>query len=285
MRYWLNAGFLEAEQMLDVARAAERLSFDGITLPDHLFIPERIGSDYPYSSNGEITWSPDLPWPDCWVSIAAMAQATERLRFSTSVFVAPLRDVFSLAKSMGTAATFARGRLSCGLGAGWMREEFDAVGLDFACRGARMDEMLEVLPLLWSGDVVEYHGEHLAFGPLRMRPAAGRLPILIGGNTKPALRRAARCEGWIGTYTDVDDVGRMLVELESLRAQHGRSGEPFEIMLAAHPGATREATALDQLGVGAMIIPALSLAASTSTADVLAGLERFAARRMEAFDG
>jgi alkanesulfonate monooxygenase SsuD/methylene tetrahydromethanopterin reductase-like flavin-dependent oxidoreductase (luciferase family) len=103
-----------------------------------------------------------------------MAQFTQRRRFTTSVFVAPLRDVFSLAKSVGTAAGFCRGRLSCGFGAGWLRAEFDIVGQDFAGRGPRMDEMLDVLRLLWSGEVVEYHGAHIDFGPLRMCPAAGR---------------------------------------------------------------------------------------------------------------
>jgi probable F420-dependent oxidoreductase len=279
VQYWLNAGFLESDQMIEVAQAAEALGFAGITLPDHLFLPEQIDSKYPYSATGDISWSVDAPWPDCWVAIAAMAQATQRLRFTTGVYIGPLRDVFSLAKSVGTAAAFAPGRVACGLGAGWMREEFDAVGQPFDARGPRFDEMLDVLPLLWSGEVVEHHGVHIDFPPLRMRPAAPGVPVWIGGNTGPALRRAARSDGWIGTYTDLDDVRRMIDVLAAKREQFGASGD-FTVTFAAMPGASRDADALDDVGVEALMLPAIALAATTATADVIAGLERFAERRI-----
>jgi alkanesulfonate monooxygenase SsuD/methylene tetrahydromethanopterin reductase-like flavin-dependent oxidoreductase (luciferase family) len=87
VEWWINAGFLEAEQLVPVAQAAERLGYAGITLPDHLFLPEHYESQYPYSADGTVGWAPEAPWPDCWVSIAAMAQATQRLRFGTSVFI------------------------------------------------------------------------------------------------------------------------------------------------------------------------------------------------------
>lgn len=279
MQYWVNAGFLDADQMIEVALAAEAFGFAGIALPDHLLLPERIDSPYPYSASGEVTWSADAPWPDCWVAIAAMAQATRRLRFATSVYVGPLRDVFSLAKNVGTAAAFAPGRVVCGLGAGWMSEEFDAVGQPFDTRGQRLDEMLDVLPLLWSGDVVEYHGTQIDFPPLRMRPAAPGTPVWIGGNTAPALRRAARSDGWIGTYTDLFDVRRMIAVVEEARDRAGGT-DGFSIMCAAMPGASRDAGALDDLGVEALMIPAVALSTTAATADVLAGLERFAERRI-----
>jgi probable F420-dependent oxidoreductase len=283
VKYWLNAGFLGADQLIEVAQAAEQLGFDGIALPDHLFLPEQIESEYPYSESGDISWSIDAPWLDCWVAIAAMAQATQQLRFTTGVYIAPLRDVCSLAKSVGTAAVFAPGRVACGLGAGWLREEFDVVGQRFDTRGPRFDEMLEVLPLLWSGDVVEYHGAHIDLPPLRMRPAAPDVPIWIGGNTGPALRRAAGCDGWIGTYTDLDDVRRMIREV-TVKREHIEASGQFTVTLAATPGASRDADALDELGVEALILPAAALAPATGapagTADVIAGIERFAERRM-----
>lgn len=279
MQYWLNLGFLEIDQMIEVAQVAEARGFAGVTLPDHLFLPEQLQSAYPYSDDGDISWSVDAPWPDCWVAIAAMAQATDRLKFTTGVYVGPLRDVFSLAKSVGTAAAFAPGRIACGLGAGWMREEFDAVGRPFDTRGARFDEMLEVLPLLWSGDVVEYHGTHVDFPPLRMRPAVAGVPIWIGGNTGPALRRAARSDGWIGTYTGLDDARRMIDVLRGERARTRATGA-FTITFAATPGASRDAEELDALGVEALMMPAVALAPTTTTTDVIEGLERFAERRI-----
>jgi probable F420-dependent oxidoreductase len=278
VRYWLNAAFLEVEQLIEVARAAELLGFEGLSLPDHLVFPEHIDSPYPYSADGDVSWPADACWPDCWAAITAMAQATHRLRFTTSVYVAPLRDVFSLAKSVGTAASLSAGRVSCGLGAGWLREEFEAVGQDFASRGSRMDEMLDVLPLLWSGEVVEYHGQQIDFGPLRMRPAAGNVPVLVGGNTGPALRRAARCDGWIGSYTHLDDVARMVGQLADNRERNDRAHTSFEILLTANPGIARESAALDDLGVDGLVVAAAALGASMQTPDVLAGMERFAGR-------
>ena len=278
MRYWLNAGLLETGQLVAVACEAERLGFEGVALPDHLFFPSQLESAYPYSADGDVVWPADATWPDCWVAIAAMAQATQRLRFMTAVYVAPLRDVFSLAKNVGTAAALSPGRVACGLGAGWLREEFDTVGQDFATRGPRMNEMLESLRLLWSGDTVEYHGAHIDFRPVRMRPAAGPVPILIGGNTAPALRRAARQDGWIGSHTDVADASRMLRELAQHRQREERADHPFEILLAANPGAARDAATLGEIGVDGLIVPAVALARSAATDAVIAGMERFAER-------
>jgi probable F420-dependent oxidoreductase len=282
VQYWLNTGFIAVHQMVPVAQAAERLGFHGVAMPDHLFFPEKIDSPYPYSNDGAVSWPADAPWPDCWVTLGVLAQATQRLRLTTGVLVAPLRDVFSLAKAIGTAAAFGPGRVSCGLGAGWLREEFDIVGQHFDTRGARMDEMLDVLRLLWSGELVEHHGVHLDFGPVQMRPAAANVPILIGGNTAPAMRRAARHDGWIGTYTDLEDVTRMVGTLRDLRSRAGADDTTgaFEILLAATPGVAKQCDLLHALGVDGLIVPVAALGATTATDDLVAGLERFAQRWM-----
>jgi probable F420-dependent oxidoreductase len=280
MRYWLNVGFLETEQHIPIARAAESLGYEGLALPDHLVHPSQIDTRYPYSADGEIGWSQDAPWPDCWVAIGAMAAATERLRYTTTVYVATLRDVFTVAKAVSTAASFGPGRVACGLGGGWMEEEFAIVGADFASRGPRFDEMLDALRLLWSGEEVEREGAHVAFPPLVMRPKAVGVPIWIGGNTGPALRRAAAHDGWIGAYTDLDGVTGMLADLAARRERAGRSMVPFEVLMTASPGASRVAGELEELGVHGICIPVINLATSPSTEDVLAGIERFAERRM-----
>jgi probable F420-dependent oxidoreductase len=250
-------------------------------------MPERVESAYPYAADGSMSWPRSSSWPDCWVAIGAMAAATQKLRFTTSVFIAPLRDVVILAKAIGTAAGFAAGRLSCGFGAGWMKEEFDVVGQPFATRGARLDEMITALRLLWSGENVSFDGAHVAFPPVCMCPAVGHIPVLVGGNTAPALRRAAANDGWIGTYTDLHDVTRMLAELDARRIQLGRTRatDGFATLLAAMPGASRDAVALDELGVDGLIIPAVALAGVAtgtplSTADVIIGMEKFAERRI-----
>lgn len=280
MKYWINAGFLGLEQLVPVAQAAERLGYEGVTLPDHLFFPEDFSSKYPYSADGDIMWPSDAPWPDCWVAIAAMAQATTTLQFATGVFIAPLREVFNLAKSVGTVAGLAGGRVTCGFGAGWLEEEFATVGLAFESRGARFDEMLQVLPLLWSGEFVEFHGEHIDFQPLRMLPSAPKVPLLIGGNTRPALRRAALNDGWIATFTEIHDVARMMSELHELRAASDRAGEPLTVQVVGSPKVARDSDALAGMGVHSIVVPAVALGATWSTADVIAGLEKFAERWM-----
>ena len=278
MQYWINAGFLEVDQLIPVAHAAEQLGYEGVTLPDHLVLPEVFDSMYPYSANGDITWPREAPWPDCWVAIAAMAAATTRLRFATSVFIGPLRHTLSLAKAVGTCAAFAPGRVLCGLGAGWLREEFEIHDQDFGARGRRLDEMIEALPRLWSGEMVDYSGEHVSFPAVQMRPTAGTVPILIGGNSRPALRRAAKADGWIGAFTDIDDTTQMLAEYATQRSRQGRAEKPAEVLLTGTPGIAKHAQTLSGLGVDGVVVPAAALAATTATDDVVAGLERYAER-------
>jgi probable F420-dependent oxidoreductase len=276
VRFWINAGFLEADQLIPIARAAERLGYAGITLPDHLFLPERYESRYPYSADGTITWQPEAPWPDCWVAIGAMAAATERLRFGTSVYIGPLRNTLAVAKAVGTCAALAPNRVMCGLGAGWMREEFDIVGQDFETRGKRLDEMIATLPALWSGNVVDADGDHVAFPALRMRPPAGRVPILVGGNTKPALRRAAQADGWIAAFTGLEELEVMLEEFDACRERFGRADQSREVLVTATPSIVKHRGRLGEIGVDGVVIPAVMLSESFATVDLVSGLERYA---------
>jgi probable F420-dependent oxidoreductase len=277
VEHWLNLGMIEIEQLPALARRAEELGFTGVTFADHLLVPDQISSAYPYSPDGRVVWPDATPWPDCWVTIGALAMVTTTLRLSTSIYVAPLRDPVSLAKSVGTAATFAQGRLSCGFGAGWMREEFDAVGIDFASRGARFDEMLDVLPRLWSGERVDHHGTHVDLSGVRMLPAAGRIPILVGGNSGPAIARAARADGWIGAHGTVDETVELVRRVRASRAMSARAMEPFSVMLTVTPRALRDVSSLADAGVDSVIVPVLALSRGESLAERLDGVERLAA--------
>ncbi|MGD9795458.1 MAG: TIGR03619 family F420-dependent LLM class oxidoreductase [Acidimicrobiia bacterium] len=278
MKYWLNIGFLEVEQLAPMAIAAERIGFTGVTLPDHLFFPEQIASSYPYSDDGSVTWSADSPWPDCWVTIGALSQVTTTLQFSTGVFIAPLRDPFNLAKAVGTASLLSGGRVSCGFGTGWLKEEFDVLGVDFGSRGKRFDELLAVLRLLWSGEMVEFHGEHFAFDKIQMCPPAGDVPILIGGNTGPARKRAARNDGWIGSHKSVEETTRLVGLLNEERAAAGRLDVPFEIGVTGGFKAARDAEQLAAVGVEAITVSARALTPSSDLGDRIAALEQLSAR-------
>jgi probable F420-dependent oxidoreductase len=233
VKFWQVASFAEPEQLLDVARGAEEAGFDGVLVSDHLFFPGRLASRYPYAEDGRPGFTADTPFPDPWTSIAAMAAVTRRLRFATMVAILPLRHPLEVAKTVGTAALLSGGRVALGAGAGWIREEFDALGVDFATRGARMDEAIGALRALWAGGMVEHAGRFFRFGPLQMSPAPGHpIPILVGGTSGRALRRAARLgDGWIGTGHAPAEAAALLDRLRALRREAGRAEAPFETIV------------------------------------------------------
>lgn len=276
MEWWLTAGSVEVEHLVPIAVAAQEAGFGGIALGDHLVYPQKISSAYPYTSDGGVKWTPETPWPDPWVSISAMATATTTLRFTTAVYIAPLRDPVNLAKLTSTASVLSQGRMTCGFGTGWMSEEFDLVGQDFPERGARFDEMLEVLRLLWSGQMVEFHGAYYDFGPVQMSPAAvgGRVPVLLGGNTRRALQRSVRHDGWIGVHRDMESTATRVDQLRSMRSDGPLAHEPFEIATVVLRGAPAAAP-LAELGVDTAIIPVLGLGVGPDLQSRLDAVHRF----------
>lgn len=233
MKFWQVVSFSEPEQLLGVARAAEEAGFHGVLLSDHLFFPGRLRSRYPYAEDGRPGFDARTPFPDPWTTIAAMAAVTSQLRFATMVYILPLRSPIEVAKTVGSVAILSAGRVALGVGAGWIREEFEALGVDFASRGSRLDEMLEVMRKLWTGAMVEHRGDHFDFDPMQMSPApATAIPVYVGGASKRALRRAARLgDGWIGTGQTPEQAARLLGELARLRGAAGRESEPFEAIV------------------------------------------------------
>lgn len=233
MKFWQVASFSEPDQLLDIARGAEEAGFEGLLLSDHLFFPGRLESRYPYSADGKPMFDGSVPFPDPWVAIAAMAAVTTRLRFGTMVYILPLRHPLEVAKAVGTAAFLSNGRVLLGTGAGWIREEYAALGVDFATRGRRYDEMIEVLRKAWTGAMVEHRGPIFDLGSFQMSPAPNApVPIAIGGTSEPALRRAARLgDGWIGTGQSPDEAAALLGRLRELRQGAGRDGAPFEAIV------------------------------------------------------
>src|ERR1700722_17514145 len=170
MEFWQKICFIERTQLVEIARFSEQTGYAVIMVSDHVVHPEAATSHYPYAPDGGINWEPWRPWPDPWVLIGAMAAATARLRFMTTTYVAPARNPFVIAKAVATAAVLSNERVVLGLGAGWFREEFELLGQDFGNRGARLDEIIEILRLLWRGGMVEYHGTHYDFGRVQMSP-------------------------------------------------------------------------------------------------------------------
>jgi probable F420-dependent oxidoreductase len=236
MKFCIPTAFMDPLHLPPLARAAEEAGVDSFAISDHVVHPERISSRYPYAETGERYWDAATPWPDPWVTIGALSAITKRLRFFTNVFILPARNPFLVAKAVGTAAVLSGNRVALGIGVGWMSEEFELLGQEFAGRGRRTDEAIEVLRRLWTGKPVEYHGQCFSFPPTSMSPApSAPIPIYGGGLSKPAFRRAARLlDGWIAVIHSAEEIRAMIGELRRLREEHGRANLPFEIVGTAN---------------------------------------------------
>ncbi len=233
MQFWSGTAFMDTAEALAVATMLDDAGYDGVICADHLIYPRVLQSRYPTGAERP-PWSPETGWPDSWILIGAMAAVTRRLRFSNAVYVAPARPLLEVAKQVATASVISAGRVSLAVGAGWMREEFELLGQDFGNRGKRLDEMIPALRALWQGGWVSWTGRYYQVPELMLEPhPPAPVPILCGGETGMALRRAARlCDGWVGTAYAWDDAVGYVQKLTALRREYGRGGEPFEIMLA-----------------------------------------------------
>lgn len=234
MKFVVSTAFQPIRELCDLARAADAAGYDMITVSDHVVHPKHIRSPYPYTPDGSLRWEPFTDWADAWVTIGAMASVTERIGFTTNVFVLPMRNPFLVAKAVATASAISDGRVSIGIGVGWMEEEFELLDQAFARRGKRTDEMIDVLRKIWRGGWVEHHGEFYDFDSLEMSPAPGDVPIYCGGLSKPALRRAATlCDGWISDLHGIDDLRAIVTRLRELRADSERAQRPFSVLASS----------------------------------------------------
>ncbi|MBO0852515.1 MAG: TIGR03619 family F420-dependent LLM class oxidoreductase [Nocardia sp.] len=233
MQFWTGTAFMRTSDIIPLARMLDEAGFDGIMVSDHMIYPRELTSPYP-SPTGKPMWSPETAWPDSWVQIGAMAAVTQRIRFTNAIYIAPARPLLEVAKQVSTAAALSGGRVMLGVGAGWMREEFELMGQDFGNRGSRLDEMIEALPELWRGGWVSWTGKHYRIPELMIEPhPPAPVPILCGGESPAALRRAARsCDGWVGSAYTWDEAVDKVTALSALRREYGRESSPFEIMLA-----------------------------------------------------
>jgi probable F420-dependent oxidoreductase len=234
MQFWSGTAFMDPLEAVPVARMLDEAGYDGILCSDHMIYPRELSSPYPDSADGTPGWEPDTAWPDPWVLIGAMAAVTSRLRFSNAIYVAPARPLLEVAKLVATASVLSHGRVSLAAGIGWMREEYELMGQDFANRGKRLDEMIPALRELWRGGWVSWQGEYYQVPEMMVEPhPPSRVPILCGGESEVALRRAARlCDGWVGYAYGWDESVGYATRLTELRREYGREQEPFEIVLA-----------------------------------------------------
>jgi probable F420-dependent oxidoreductase len=230
MKFWQSLAFVELEQVIELARFCEELGFHGVSVADHLVTTQQQIDQYLYTDDGNILWNPDTHWPDPWVLISALAQATQRLEFLTTVYIIPMRDPLSAAKAVSCAAYLSDNRVTLGLGVGWQKAEFEMVGQNFHSRGKRCDEQISVLRGLMSGETFEFHGDYYEIEPVKMSPGTTQpVPILVGGYAPAALRRACGQDGWMAINHTEAELMPLLAQLRETRESLQDIERPFEI--------------------------------------------------------
>jgi probable F420-dependent oxidoreductase len=228
----------------DLAQTAEDLGYDSVWVADHVVVPERIDSAYPYSVDGAFQSRPTASYLEALSALAFLAGRTRRVRLGTHVLILPYRNPVLTAKMVTTIDNLSGGRVDFGVGVGWMKEEFEALGYDYyARRGAVTDEQIEVLKVLWTEDLPRFEGAFYRFGPLGALPHPVQKPhppIWIGGHSTPALRRAATLgDGWmpIGLrpqpLLEPAELETKIAQLRTLTRQAGRSEDAVTISFTA----------------------------------------------------
>jgi probable F420-dependent oxidoreductase len=257
----------------ELAVEADRLGFESLWLADHLVLPEQM-SGSPMTGHDSPPIPSTTPTYDALAYLTFLAARTERIRLGTYVYALALRPPFVAARAIQTVELLSAGRLLLGVGAGWLREEWDAAGVDFGTRGARLDEAIEVCRRLWTEPVVEHHGTHFSFGPVRFEPKPTAPPrLLIGGETPAALRRAAGNDGWMGMGHTPDSVRAVVEQLGELRAAAGSADRPFEVTIGGQVNDPDDVEQWERAGVDRLIISPWR-----STRDAIESCRAFAAR-------
>jgi probable F420-dependent oxidoreductase len=277
--------------VLEVARAAEDAGLDSVWVADHIIYPRETTSQYPYRGDG-LPFTPQDGFLEAFTTLAVIAGATQRIGLGTSVLVLPMREPLLAAKTIATLDVLSGGRVTLALGAGWWREEFDAVGAPFDGRGTRFDDQLRVLRTAWSDGWVADREGSFGFGEVAVLPRPvqpGGPPLLIGGMGPTALRRAVRYgDGWHAVGGDVETIRTGRRTIEELAERYGR--DPATIATSTSTGfsrapeRTRERIVhLAAAGVGEIILNVSKPDATPD--DVRAAIDSFASDVLPGLDG
>lgn len=218
-----------------LARGAESAGFESLWTVEHILYPEGYESVYPYATSGKMPGTGSNPIPDPLVWLGYVAAVTSTLRLATGISLLPERHPLAFAKEVSTVDVLSGGRVELGVGIGWLREEFDALNVDWNRRGPRTEEYIEVMRRVWAEDDVSFDGEFVSFNRVSSnpKPVAGRVPIHIGGHSLAAARRAGRIAD--GLFLAGGDIPKLLEVARETATEHGR--DPGEIeMTVVHPG-------------------------------------------------
>ncbi|MBY8859541.1 TIGR03619 family F420-dependent LLM class oxidoreductase [Nocardia sp. CA2R105] len=234
MRFTYAEAMTDPAHYVPLAQAAEAAGFHSMSIADSIAYPEESDSTYPYTPDGSREFLDGKPFIETFVLSAALAAATTTLRFTPFVIKLPIRPPVLVAKQASSLAALSGNRFALGVGVSPWPEDFEIMGVPFERRGRRMDECIEIVRGLCTGEYFEYHGEFYDIPRIKMTPAPTEpMPILVGGHSDAALRRAVRlCDGWMHAGGQPEELERMLARLDELLPERD-SSIPFEIHVAS----------------------------------------------------
>ncbi len=257
MRFSYAESMTEPLFYAPLAAAAEEAGYDSMVIPDSICYPRHSDSVYPFNPDGSREFLEDKPFLEPFSLIPALGAVTTRLRFVTFVLKLPVRDPLLTAKQATSTAVLTGGRLVLGVGTSPWREDYEVLGIDWASRGRRMDESIAILRGLAAGGYFEYRGKVFDLPPVKIAPVPSEpIPVLIGGHSDAALRRAARVgDGWLHGGGDPADLPGLLDRLARFRREEGTEGRPFEVHVISADAYTPDGVRrLEDQGVTDLIV-------------------------------
>ena len=257
MRFAYHASMCSPDQYLPLARAVEEAGFDSFTVPDSICYPQASDTKYPYNEDGDREFLDGVPFIESFILMTAVAAVTTTLRLTSSVVKLAIRQPTIVAKQLSSLAVLSNNRVGFGVGISPWPEDFAACQVPWEKRGKRMDEMLEIIRGLMSGEYFGYQGEIFQMAPIKMCPVPTRpVPLLIGGHAEPALKRAARLgDGWISANTDLPTYKAFMDRIDGYRREFGRDHLPFEYQAMTAEAYTPDGIKrLEDLGVHEVIV-------------------------------
>lgn len=260
LRYCNTGPYVDPERAVDLTQAAEEAGFESMWTVEHTVVPAGYGSAYPYSPSGKMAGGDDaISLPDPLIWMAYVAAATKRIKLGTAILILPQHNPVVVAKQVATLDHLSGGRILLGIGAGWLKEEFEALGVPFETRGRRTDEYIKVLRELWSAEKPTFQGEFVRFKDAycRPQPVNKHVPIIVGGHSEAAAKRAGRLgDGFFparGAPAELFDLARRSAE------EVGRDPNALE-MTASLPEDLAQIPSLIQLGVKRLLVPVSPMA-------------------------
>lgn len=229
----------QPSSLATIARTAEELGFESLWIPEHIILPVEYKSPYPYAADGRMPAPPETPLHDPMIALAYVAGITKTIKLATGIFVVPIRNPFTTAKAVASLDVLSGGRFIFGVGIGWLEEEFQAVGMNFKDRALRTREYLALMKELWTSANPVYHGKTVSIAGCGFMPKPAQRPhppIVFGGHTEPAMKRAARLgDGWYGIAESVDGIRETIARLREHERQQNRT-TPLELTISPRIG-------------------------------------------------